>query len=157
MKIEYTDNRVLKIASYYTPLADEIAKEPMRPSFYFNGVYLDGKIESIVNYDICYPANPEDFPGAVRTVKLKFGKLDEKDKCYYEEYAYLFLDGVFRCIVDDKYECTAFLWYDKEELEDVDKTNYLSSYNTRGLICLNTDDEALARAYEKYKERATCI
>lgn len=141
----------LKIASYYTPEADEIAKDDTRPRFHFSGVYLHGDIERKCGYDICYPTNPEDFPGCVKNVTHKFD--DGEGGHYFKTYPYLFLDGIFPCRVDGKYDCTAFLWYDKDAVE----AGYDYANMQRGLIVSNYDDESLVYAKKQYSERARCL
>lgn len=140
----------LKIASYYTSEADRIARDDNRPRFHFNGVYLHGDVERVCGYDICYPVNPQDFPGCVKKITHKFNK---PGGYVYKTYPYLFLDGIFPCVVDGKYDCTAFLWYDRELVDN----GYDVSHMQRGLIVSNYDDESLAYAKKSYNERKTCI
>jgi len=129
--------KTLKIHSYYKAPEEFGKRKAVR--FYFSGVYLHGDVESLCNYDICYPANAEDFPEGVREVTTHCVGEDITEKC-------LFLEGEFPCIVDGEYECTAFLWYD-------DKYHHTPNW-VRGLIVLNTDTESMEYAREKYKERS---
>ena len=139
-------NTTLKIASYYTTEADRIVNDEKSPRFYFSGVYLHGEIECECGYDICYPLNPEDFPGCVRDILHHFNSGDVI-------YPYLFLDGIYPCIVDGMYKCTAFLWYDKDAVERGSGSPCLQ----RGLIVLNTDKDAYEDAQKKYEKRAICL
>ena len=138
--------QTLKIASYYTKKANKIANDDTKPRFHFSGVYLHGDIERKCRYDICYPVNPEDFPGCVRNVVHHFWGGDKTR-------SYLFLDGIFPCVVDGKYKCTAFLWYDKEAVEAGRDYPHMQC----GLIVSNYDDEYLADAKKKYEERSVCL
>lgn len=130
----------LKIYSYYKTPAG--FKERENVHFYFSGVYLHGEVERLCNYDICYPANAEDFPGSVREVTTHCTNRDITEKC-------MFLDGVFPCIVDGKYECTAFIWYDEEY--------HHTPYWIRGLIVLNTDTRSMEYARKEYAERSLSL
>ena len=136
-------NKVLRIHSYYSEAASNISRRHGDVTFYFSGVYLHGEIEEICHYDICYPANPQDFPDNVRMVTQTFANTGE------QTYDYLFLNGVYPCIVDGQYECTAFLWYD-------DRYAYEPHWQ-RGLIVLNTDKKAMEDARKKYNERRLCL
>lgn len=136
----------LKINSYYSEKA-----ESSKVHFCFNGVYLHGEVEYLCGYDICFPDNPEDFEGCVK---------DITSYCsggYVSTEKYLFLEGVFPCIVDDKYECTAYLWYNRDNLEAYfereDKN--LNHSTQRGLIVLNTDKKSMEYAQSAYNERTT--
>lgn len=132
--------KTLKIHSYYKTPEDYF--ESKRCRFYFSGVYLHGKVDEMCNNDICYPANYEDFPEGIREVTINYDSGPKTEK-------FLFLDGVFPCIVDDKYECTAFLWFD-----DIYENE---AYWMRGLIVLNSDEESMADAKKKYEERSICL
>ena len=132
--------KTLKIHSYYKAPKEVTGDNGVR--FYFSGVYLHGKVERYCHYDICYPANPEDFSENIRKCTHHFASGDKT-------YKYLFLDGIFPCIVDDKYYCTAFLWYD-------DKYKNEHCWQ-RGLIVLNTDKDMMEDAMLKYNERAICL
>lgn len=140
--------KVLKIASYYTPEANRIASDDNAPRFYFSGVYLHGEVERLCNYDICYPLNPEDFPEGVVDITTKYSGKPEP-----VTHPYLFLEGIFPCVVDGKYECTAFLWYDHEIVEQ----HKADSNTMRGLIVLKTDEEYMEDAREKYNKRSYCL
>ena len=132
--------KTLKIHSYYNTPKDYFERKKCR--FYFSGVYLHGKVEQMCNYDICYPANYEDFPEGIREVTTHFVSGPETEK-------FLFLKGVFPCIVDEMYECTAFLWFD-DEYKD-------TPHWMRGLIVLNTDKASMAEARELYEKSAVCL
>ena len=101
-----------------------------------NGVYLHGEVERLCHYDINYPINFDDFADCVKEV--------EYDTCNAGKIKlrHLYLEGIFPCIVDDKYECTAYLWM-KQEWDR----------RQRGLIVLNTDEWGKANAKMKYNER----
>lgn len=128
---------ILKIHSYYEAPKDQ------EVCFYFNGVYLHGEVEHECGYDICFPANPEDFPTEVRDVT------DHFDNAGDVTGKYLFLNGIYPCLVDNKYKCTAFLWYDDK--------NHHQPWWMHGLIVLNTDKKAYEDAKRKYNERAMSI
>ena len=142
---------LLKIASYYTERAQKIANDHTKPRFHFNGVYLHGDIERKCGYDICYPVNPEDFGECVKNITHRFD--DENGGDHYETRPYLFLDGIFPCLVDGKYKCTAFLWYDKKAVE----AGYNYAHMQRGLIVSNYDDASLEDAKKKYEKRVACL
>lgn len=97
--------KTLRIASYNTDEYDRLVNINA-PKFYFSGVYLHGEIEDLCNHDLCRPINYEDFPDGIITISEPWGLM-----------SYLFLEGIFPCIVDDKYECTAFLWYNHDDVE----------------------------------------
>lgn len=107
-----------------------------------NGVYLHGEVERLCEYDICYPTDYKDFKSEVRSVLYDFASGKKFRK-------HLFLDGIFPCIVDEKYECTAYLWFDEEYIND-----YCAQ---KGLIVLNTDEEAREYARKCYSERVPCL
>lgn len=144
-------NPILKIASYYTSEANRIANNDSSPRFHFSGVYLHGDVERVCGYDICYPLNPKDFPGCVKNVTHKFNDLN--GGYYFKTYPYLFLDGIFQCIVDGQYQCTAFLWYDKDAVENGEDYAHMQ----RGLVVSNYDDESLEYAKKCYNERSLCL
>lgn len=132
--------KTLKIFSYYNTPEEYFDRKKCR--FYFSGVYLHGEVEALCNYDICYPANYDDFPEGVREVTTNYASGPKTEK-------FLFLEGVFPCIVDDKYECTAFLWFD-----DIYENE---AHWMRGLIVLNTDEEFMKDARKSYEERSLCL
>ena len=137
--------KTLKINSYYSDKA-----ESSKVHFWFNGVYLHGEVEQLCGYDICFPDNPEDFEGCVKDITVYPVNSEPVTD------PHLFLEGVFPCIVDDKYECTAYLWYNKYDLqaylEGEEKNLY--SRTQRGLIVLNTDKESISYAQGAYNKRA---
>ena len=130
--------KTLRIASYNTDEYDRLVNINA-PKFYFGGVYLHGEIEDLCNHDLCRPINYEDFPDEIITISEPWGMIP-----------YLFLEGVFPCVVDSKYECTAFLWYNHDNV----KQHKIESYTMRGLIVLNTDKSNLEYAFEKYNKRS---
>lgn len=135
--------KTLRINSYYSPKFVERSKGGV--GFLRCGVYLHGEVERLVGYDICAPANPDDFDGCVHEITHHFASGDKT-------YKYLFLEGIFPCVVDDKYQCTAFLWYDHQALDRLS-----DDYSAHGLICLNTDAKSLEYARKMYDERACCL
>lgn len=137
--------KTLKINSYYSDKA-----ESSKVHFWFNGVYLHGEVDHLCGYDICYPDNPEDFEGCVKDITIHPTNGEPVT------YPYLFLEGVFPCIVDDKYECTAYLWYNKYNLQGYLEGEEKSLYSEtqRGLIVLNTDKESMSDAQDAYNKRA---
>ena len=136
--------KTLKINSYYSENYRDHHNGAV--GFLHCGVYLHGEIEQIVGYDICAPDNADEFEGNVHAITHNFANAGPRT------YKYLFLDGVFPCIVDGKYECTAFLWYNHEALMYGDDYDY-----AHGLIVLNTDKESMDYARKEYNERATSL
>ena len=133
--------KTLKIASYNTKKYNELARNDA-PKFSFSGVYLHGEIEDLCDHDLCRPINSEDFPDGIITISEPWGLVP-----------YLFLEGVFPCIVDGKYECTAFLWYDHYMI----KQHRVDFRTMHGLIVLNTDKSNLEYAFEKYNEKSDIL
>ena len=133
--------KTLKIASYNTNEYDRLVNINA-PKFYFSGVYLHGEIEDLCNHDLCRPINYEDFSDEIITISEPWGMIP-----------YLFLEGVFTCIVDGKYECTAFLQYDHDDV----KQRKVEPHTMRGLIVLNTDKSNLEYAFEKYNGKSYTI
>lgn len=129
--------KTLKIASYNTDEYDRLVNINA-PKFYFSGVYLHGEIEDLCNHDLCHPVNSEDFPYGIITISEPWGLVP-----------YLFLEGIFPCIVDNKYKCTAFLWYDHNYVKQ-----HKAEHTMRSLIVLNTDKSNLEYALEKYNKRS---
>lgn len=142
------EKKVLRINSYYSKKA-----ETSKVHFWFNGVYLHGQVNCLCGYDICYPDNAEDFEGCVKDITVHPANSEPITD------PYLFLEGIFPCIVDDKYECTAYLWYNKYNLQDYleGEEKILYSGTQRGLIVLNTDSKAQKDALERYNKRSCSL
>lgn len=131
-----------------------------------SGWYLHGKLEELCHYDLATIYNMSDFPEDTRET-LRYGLMINNEakveKLDYFQKSYL--RGVYPVqVYGVREKCVGYFWI-SEEREYVasifpgnseDKRKF-TDWMQRGLVCLESDKEAIKYAKERYAENSSFL